>query len=563
MKQSTIDEKKFSKLKRILLTLLTIIVITAASGAIYKLYLDNNKNKSEQLYSVPVDAAFLCLPSQEVIDEVHKWVDDDLKEWQSFSKYEYPISQYYGVHISNTDNLLYYIDSIESKDDVDGLKDMISSFNEGFDSTINELKIREKEGIVPPDFIIDKVIKQIDGFTPQKVGDNIVCRGLIKKVDSMKEINDSEKKMIIKDVESQVKKFTYPSYNKLKKYLYTLRAKADSTPGVWKFKGGDEYYKYAIKHSTTLAVTPEEIYDTGIKEVERLKGELQKEFKAIGYNGENPEENIKLLNEDKNLLYGNSIEDKEKLLEDYRKIVNDAENKTSILFDSKPLEGLRVETMEDFAIQTGPQAYYLPSSQSGASEGTFSVNLDKPTYKYDMKSIAYHETIPGHHFQMTLHYEILGEKNSEPQYTSIPVYIEGWALYGEKLADELKLYNDNYSRIGYLRGELLRAARLVIDTGIHYKRWTRDEAIEYMKSVGCIPDEYLESEIDRYIVTPGDACSYKIGQLKILELRDKAKKELKDRFNIKEFHNIILRNGPMPIPIMEEEVKKYIDAKKK
>lgn len=562
MKMLTKDNNKLNKIRKILLLIL-IIVMIAASGGIYKLQLSSCKSKSMQISSASVGAAFLCSPSSQVIEEVHKWVDDDTKKWQSYSKYEYPISQYYGVHIDNIDGLLFYIDEMRSNEDLDGLNNMISSFDEGFNSTIDELKTREKEGIVPPDFIIDKILKQIDEFTPKNPRENIVYKELSRKLDSMKEINDAEKKSILKNIQVQIKKSVYPPYNKLQKYLYNLRSKANSIPGVWKFKGGDEYYRYEIKHNTTISLTPEEVYNIGVKEVERLEEELQKEFKAMGYSGKTPEENVKMLNKDRYLLYGNSNKDKEKLLSEYKKIVDEVENKIGVFFDIKLKEGIKIKAIENYTIETGPQAYYLPSSQSGSSEGVFYVNVDKPTYKYDMKSIAYHETIPGHHLQETVQSKMLGSQNSDPQYTSIPVYIEGWALYGEKLADEIGLYDDNYSRIGYLRGELLRAARLVIDTGIHYKKWTRSEAIEYMKNTGCIPDEYLESEIDRYIVTPGEACSYKIGQLKILELRDMAEKELGDKFNIKEFHNIILRNGPVPIPIMENEVRKYIDLKKK
>jgi uncharacterized protein (DUF885 family) len=181
-----------------------------------------------------------------------------------------------------------------------------------------------------------------------------------------------------------------------------------------------------------------------------------------------------------------------------------------------------------------------------------------PTYKYDMESIAYHEAVPGHHLQMALQKELLELKYPEEANFYIPAYVEGWGLYAERLADEYGMYSDPYSRLGYLRGELLRSVRLVVDTGIHHKRWTREHAIEYMKSFECIPEEFVPIEVDRYIVNPGQACSYKVGQMKILELREKAKVEMGSKFNIKEFHDVILRNGPMPLEIMEKEVEKYI-----
>jgi uncharacterized protein (DUF885 family) len=163
---------------------------------------------------------------------------------------------------------------------------------------------------------------------------------------------------------------------------------------------------------------------------------------------------------------------------------------------------------------------------------------------------------------MSIQRRLLGEENSDILYYDMPAYVEGWALYAERLADEYGFYDDPYNRLGYLRGELLRALRLVVDTGIHYKKWTREYAISYMSSYACVPSEYAASEVDRYIANPGQACSYKIGQLKILELREKAKKELGDRFNIKDFHNVILRNGPTTLEILEKEVDKYIDHMK-
>jgi uncharacterized protein (DUF885 family) len=455
------------------------------------------------------------------------------------------------------DVVLSQIDEVTNEDDAENVIALLDNYSIEFSNTLNAIKENENKGVIPPKFIITQVESQIVEFSVKDIRKNNIYLAFKKKLLSLN-ISDENEQKLLRDIEKVIKNKIYPGYNELLRCFKKLEVKANNDAGVWKFEDGDEYYAYLLRYNTSTDMTPQVVYDLGLQEINRIGADIELEFKKLGYRG-TLKENMKSLNNDARFLYPQNKAGEEKVLTDYEMIIKDMYNHIGELFDITPDTELKVLPIAEFTEQSGPQAYYYPSLIGGDAPGIFYVNVSKPTYKYDMQSIAYHEAVPGHHIQMALQRELLSEKYPDKSNFYIPAYVEGWGLYAERLADEYGMYKDPYSRLGYLRGELLRAVRLVVDTGIHYKRWTREYAIEYMTGFGCIPDEYVTAEVDRYIVNPGQACSYKIGEMKIIELREKARTELGEKFNIKDFHNIILRNGPMPFEIMEREVQKYIE----
>ncbi len=563
------NKRQINRKKRWVWVSSIIIVILLITIGIYKIpgRVKGLLNDTEAFQKVNTESnnaekaiSITPTPSITTLNEIEDWVNKEEKDGERFKSYNYALTQYYGIHIGMVDVVLSQIEEVKDKDDAENVISLLDNYSNEFNNTLNAIKENENNGVIPPKFIITQVESQINEFSVKDIRKNNIYLAFKKKLLGLN-ISDENEQKLLKDIEKVIKNKIYSGYNELLRSFKKLEVKTNNDAGVWKFKNGDEYYAYLLRYNTSTDMTPQEVYDLGLQEINRIQADIELEFKKLGYRG-TLKENMKSLNNDSRFLYPRDKAGEEKVLNDYKMIINDMYNHIGELFDITPNTELRVLPIAEFTEKSGPQAYYYPSLMGGDEPGIFYVNVSKPTYKYDMQSIAYHEAIPGHHIQMALQRELLSEKYPDKSSFYLPAYVEGWGLYAERLADEYGMYKDSYSRLGYLRGELLRALRLVVDTGIHYKKWTREYAIEYMTGFESIPDEYVTAEVDRYIVNPGQASSYKIGEMKIIELREKARTELGEKFNIKDFHNIILRNGPMPFEIMEKEVKRYIDMVK-
>lgn len=341
-----------------------------------------------------------------------------------------------------------------------------------------------------------------------------------------------------------------------------MQSKATTDDGVWKLPDGASYYRYQLKQMTTTDLAPEEVHQIGLSEVARIKKEMQAILLSQGYADSTKALGaiIQELNKEARFLFPENDQGRAMILAEYNRILEEISGGLDDVFDVRPKAGLEVKRVPEFREEGAPGAYYNRPAIDGSRGGIFYENLRKvhETVKYGMKTLAYHEGIPGHHFQIAIQSELEGM----PIFRTIGLftaYIEGWALYTEQLAWELGFYeNDPFGNLGRLQAEMFRAVRLVVDTGIHYKKWTREEAIEYMVLNTGMTTTEVVTEIERYIVIPGQACAYKIGMLKILELRERAKLELGDRFDLKQFHNVVLKNGAVPLDILEEIIDSYI-----
>lgn len=495
---------------------------------------------------------------------------------EKYFYYEYPVNQMFGVQ-SNLPSMMESAHKLEDESDIEAYISRLSKFDTKFDQVIAGLKIQEEKGIIPPIFVIDRVLSEMAGFTGQKKSDeinteieekdpvkkNILYTNFDSKVDKIEGLTDEEKESYKLAVENEIRKNVFSAYGSLIDYLKELKTKATTDDGVWKLPDGENYYQYQLRQNTTTDYTPEQIHQIGLKEVDRIKLEMEEILSSEGYSDTTKSigEVIQAVNKEDRFLYQNNDEGRKEVIAGYNEILEQISGGLDDAFDIRPKAELEVKRVPEFKEEGSAGAYYQQPAMDGSRGGVFYTNLRdvSETVKFAMKTLAYHEGIPGHHFQIAIQSEL----------TNVPIfrtfglftaYVEGWALYSERLAWELGFYEDDpFGNLGRLQAEMFRAVRLVVDTGIHYKRWTREEAIEYMIANTGMTTGEVVTEIERYIVMPGQACAYKIGMMKILELREMAKTKLGDKFDLKEFHNVVLKNGAVPLDILEELVVEYVE----
>ena len=495
-------------------------------------------------------------------------------ESEPFFYHDYPVNQMFGIQ-SGLPSMMASSHKLNDASDIEAYISRLSKFDTKFSQLIETLKISESKGIMPPKFINTILLDEMKGFIGLETGSfenradqasvvhsNILYTNFETKVDALENISKAQKNAYKKQVENVIETTVFNAYRTLINYFETLNLKATDEAGVWKLPNGDAYYRHKLKESTTTDYTPEEVHNLGLSEVARIKQEMYEILEAEGYadSSKTLGEIIQKMNSEPRFLYPNSAEGREMILAEYDRILAEISGGLAHAFNITPKAGLEVKRTPKFKEEGVVAAYYEGPAMDGSRGGVFYANLrdTKETVKFGMKTLAYHEGIPGHHFQVAIQNELKGVPTFR---TVIPftAYSEGWALYAERLAWESGFYeNDPFGNLGRLQAEIWRAVRLVVDTGIHYKKWTREEAIDYMVENTGLPTSGVISEIERYIVMPGQACAYKVGMLKILELREKAKQELGDQFDLRAFHNAVLKNGAMPLDILEEIVNEYI-----
>ncbi|MGE0638158.1 MAG: DUF885 family protein [Bacteroidia bacterium] len=500
---------------------------------------------------------------QKLSYDILKWFLDDAVRREQFMYHDYIITQLQGVHMDLPD-FMVNVHQVNTKKDAENYIARLSKFDTKFEQLLEQLTLREDREIIPPRFAVEKALKQTQEFIKDSAQKNILYTAFKEKTDSLKELSAEDKTVLQQKVLEEVNKTVYPAYRKLEKYLAQLAEKATGVDGVWKLPDGDKWYAFQLRSNTTTDMTPEEVYQLGVSEVGRIEKEMRTILSGIGIPDTGSVGSIlSQFAKDSSFLYPDNAAGKEQCLKDYQTIIDEIDNNMGDIFDMRPKMGVKVEAVPEFKQQGAPGAYYNPPAMDGTRPGIFYANMRSMAEipKYGMRTLSYHEAIPGHHFQIAIQQELTGVPTFR-KVLPFTAYAEGWALYAERLAWEYGFQKDPYSDLGRLQAEIFRAVRLVVDVGIHHKRWTREQAIDYMIEKTGMPEGDVVAEIERYIVWPGQACAYKVGQLKLLQLRDYARKELGDKFNIKEFHNVVLMNGSMPLSILEELVKQYVKDKK-
>lgn len=496
---------------------------------------------------------------QQLSYDVLEWFLRDAVEGERWQYHNYPVNQLFGVQ-NNLPEFMATIHQINNAGDARNYLTRLSKFGEKFNQLLEGLRLRENRGILPPKFVIEKVLTEMRGFIAQPAEQNILYTTLKEKLAKLDQEPQPQREQLLAEGKREIEQTVYPAYGQLIKYFETIQPKVTENYGVWKLPDGDAYYAYAVKSQTTTDLDPETIHNLGLAEVARIEQEMDAILKSQGMNEGSLGARIQKLNGDPRFLYSNDDRGRAEAIAGYQKIIDDMNAGLGPYFNLRPQSGVKVERIAEFKEKTAPGAYYNPPAMDGSRPGTFFINLRdmKEIVKWGMRTLAYHEAIPGHHFQLSIAQELTGV----PTFRKIlpfTAYAEGWALYSERLAREIGFENDPYDNLGRLQAEMFRAVRLVVDTGIHRKRWTREQAIAYMIEKTGMSQSEVVSEIERYFVMPGQALAYKVGMLKILELREKARTALGPKFDIRQFHDVVLKNGALPLEILEQQVKHYID----
>jgi uncharacterized protein (DUF885 family) len=487
---------------------------------------------------------------------------DDIARTEKFRHHDYPLNQMFGIQ-SELPNFMMTMHPLVSKLEGRNYVKRLGRFGIKFDQVLEGLKVREQNGVLPPKFVIRRVLDEMTAFVSKPANENPLYTVFEEKLTRLDKVNAADRRSLLAAAEAEITRTVYPAYRKLIAYFNLLEQKATTDDGVWKLPDGGEYYAHCLRSNTTTEYTPGQVHEIGLKEVARIEGEMMTILAHLGYQEViNAPKKLAEFGKEQRFLYPNSDEGRSAALSEYQRILDEMNASLDPYFAVRPKATLKVERVPEFREKTSAGAYYQPGDLSGTRPGIFYANLRdmNEIQKFGMKTLAYHEGIPGHHFQIAIAQELKGVPFFR-RMVPFTAYAEGWALYAEKLAREIGFFKDDpFGELGYLDSELFRAVRLVVDTGIHHKKWTREQAIDYMEGHTASAHESIVSEIERYIVMPGQACAYKIGEIKMVELRDKAKKALGDQFDLRKYHDVVLKNGSMPLNILERVVDAYIAA---
>jgi uncharacterized protein (DUF885 family) len=470
-----------------------------------------------------------------------------LKEW------EMPVNPIYGFQTSMP-NLVQQLqfDTVKDYDDyIERLKKLPAAFSQ----VMTNMQLGEDEGRMPPKDSLEKALAQTQGIAGQKPEDSVFAQPLKK---FSKTISTADQKRITTDLIAAIQTQVLPSYQRFAKFMavqYIPKGRKD--PGVWAMPDGDAYYAFRIRQITTLDKTAAQIHQIGLDEVKRDEAEMLAIVHQLGFAD---------LKSFRTALATNPKEhpqSKEALLDTYKGYIAQMEPRLPELFGRLPKAPLIVAVMPSFAEKDSPMAYYNAGTADGSRPGRVDVNL----YNFadrslaTVESVAYHEGVPGHHLQISIAQELTGLPEFR-KYEDYTAFVEGWALYSERLGKEIGFYKDPYSDYGRLENDMWRAIRLVVDTGVHSQHWTRQQMVDYFHDHSALDETNLQSEVDRYIAWPAQALGYKMGQLKILELRDRAKTALGPKFDLKAFHDEVLDSGALPLDVLEKRVDAWIAAHK-
>jgi uncharacterized protein (DUF885 family) len=483
---------------------------------------------------------------------------------QKYRLYNYPVHQMRGTH-TNVASTLINIHGITDSSDAVAYISRLNGVEGMFDQLIENLKAREAAGIMPPKFVFPKVLEAcaniVKGAPIEKSKEkNALYEDFSGKLDKI-ELDAATKEALLKGAEDALVNNVKPAYDKLMTFLKDQETRATSDDGAWKFTNGEAFYNNALSRTTTTDLTSDEIHEIGLKEVTRIQGEMRDIMKQVAFEG-TLQEFFTFLKTDDQFYYPNTDEGKVAYIDSATAIIDNMREQLDALFITKPKADIRVKRVEAFREETAGKAFYQSPAPDGSRPGTYYANLfnSKNMPKFEMEALAYHEGIPGHHMDRTIAQELTGIPKFR-KFGGYTAYVEGWGLYCEFIPKEMGMYSNPYSDYGRLAMELWRACRLVVDTGIHSKKWTREEGIDYYMTNTSGSERECERMVERHIVMPSQATAYKIGMLKILELREKAQTAMGDSFDIREFHDVVLTSGSVPLSVLEDLVDEYIASK--
>ena len=521
------------------------------------------KNRLEKLNSF--DTSKLSEQEQLSLRLYKLGIERDLAN-DEFRHHRYIVHQFRAAH-TQVPSFLINIHSVKSKEDARAYIGRLDNVRTYFDQVIEQMKVREKAGVFPPAWAYDQMIdasKNVITGAPFDSSEipSTIWEDFQNKVNSL-DITEAEKTTLLGEAKAALVTSVMPSYEKFIEELAHQREITPEGDGVWRLPNGDQWYQNRLNWFTTTDLTAEEVHQIGLDNVERIHDAMRDIMKQVKFEG-TLQEFFVFMREDEQFYLPSTDEGRQQYLDMAKTAIDDMREAIPEYFGILPEAPMIVKRVEAFREQSAGKAFYQSPAQDGSRPGIYYANLYdmKAMPTYQLEALAYHEGIPGHHMQRAIAQELEGVPQFQ-KFLSFTAYTEGWGLYTEELAKDMGFYKDPYSDFGRLAMELWRACRLVVDTGIHAKKWTREEAVDYLVENTPNPKYDAQKAIERYIAMPGQATAYMIGKLKIMELREHAQAELGDKFDWKGFHDEVLKYGPVPLSILEENINAWITSQKR
>ncbi|MBW2244745.1 MAG: DUF885 domain-containing protein [Deltaproteobacteria bacterium] len=497
-------------------------------------------------------------PNQRISHDILAWWLEQRVAGERFLQHAYPVNAFDGSQ-SFLPDFMVNVHQVNDLGDAESYLARLEAIPAALDQLTERVEAAARVGILPPRFVLTRVREGLVELTQAEASDSPLVTKLKTRLPELSDVPDPA--VWIDRARSVVAEGIQPAYLRMDAALARLEAESNDDAGVWRLPDGDAYYRWALRGHTSTSLTPDEVHQLGLREVSRIQGEMKKVFAERGTPTDAPIAALQALALEPTQRYPDSDEGRTQILADYQTIIDDVWKRLPNWFETLPRAPVAVERVPSFRENGSAGAYYNPPPLDGSKPGIFYKNLAnvEESPRFGMRTLAFHEAVPGHHLQIAL----AMENPDLPlfrRFLPFTAFVEGWALYAERLASEVGLLPTPADHLGQLQAENFRAVRLVVDTGLHAKRWTREEAIEYMVSKTGIARSDVVREVERYVVAPGQACAYKIGQLKLLELRARAKEVLGDGFDLKAFHVLVLGGGSRPLEILEQEVDVWIAA---
>ena len=496
--------------------------------------------------------------------KVTAWFLDDLIRQAEFEHAGYRVNQISGPTVS----MPQFLTDTHVIKDRRSVERYLARLEE-FGRVLREVRVRVEDdrdhGVVPPDFVIEQALTGMRAFIADGAAGNPLVTTLPAKLAKVESLDDAQREDFRRRAEAAVDAHVIPGYEAMIALFESMRPTATHDAGIWRIPGGAEYYATQLRANTTTALSATEIHDLGLAEVARIEAEMNAILDAQGIEGTGLAERIKAVSAQPSQVFPNDEAGRAQMLEFLKQVDARVMAEAPKYFKTIPPQPLEIVRVPEYSQDSAPGGYYNPPALDGSRPGRFYINqkdtADNP--RWTLPTLMIHEGAPVHHFQLSAQQLIEGVPILR-KVLPFSAYSEGWALYAERIAKtDMGFYDaDPFGDLGRLQAEMFRAVRLVVDTGMHAKRWTREQAIDYMVAKTGMTTGEVTREIERYVVWPGQATSYKVGQLALLRMRDEAEKALGDAFDLREFHEVVLMNGAMPLAVVEDVVRGWIADRK-
>lgn len=492
--------------------------------------------------------------------------EETIEGWK-WRHHSYPLNQMSGLH-SEAPAFLINFHRVDNAADAHAYIARLRGLAALFDQLIADVRVREAKGVLPPKFVFGLVLESCREVLTGEPFDHsgkpsALWEDAQAKIGALKDVDAAGREKLLAEARAALVDSVQPAYAKLIALLEQQEKVATSDDGVWKLPEGAEYYAFCLRQSTTTKMSADEIHQLGLREVARIHHEMEAIMRQVGFEGD-LQAFFKHVKESDQFYYPTTAEGKAAYVKRAGEIIDAMRARLDEFFGVKPKAPLLVKVVEPFREKGSAGAFYEEPAPDGSRPGVYYVNtIDmRGVPIFEMETLAHHEAIPGHHMQIAIAQELQGIPRFR-KFGGNTAYIEGWALYAEYFPKEFGFYQDPMMDFGRLYDELLRAVRLVVDTGVHAKRWTREQVMDYFRRNTPNPERDIFTETNRYIVWPGQATSYKVGMLKILELREWAKKELGPKFDLRAYHDLVLKDGALPMDLLEENVHAWVARQKR